>query len=400
MNKKISPVYLLKNLKQSIDKRIKLYTLKFKRLCTKQDTYIFFDAITSRIIEEIDALSLFEYCRQNNIRAVFLAAKGGFLYQKMRGKSENGVLFLDDGGADFFQNENLLPLLYRTTAVIASFGGINIRTERMFSSLNIEYIFIGHGVSFFKTSHIKDYSMPPKCFDKQLIANEYEKEIFLRYGWRESELIHVGLPRWDRLITQKSNCEKKVIAIYFTWRKTFLDGSTAISKIEYVKKIKTLLMSDRLEEMKEKYGVAFILGTHHGLHYLCETDLTRLAGNVITLVGNDQVSRLITEASLLITDYSSVFADFYFQNKPVIFYRLDENDEKLNAEDKEDAASAALQTPRIHNVVSKEEEVFDRLEHYIGQNFKMDAEEKEKADAFFYTKEDICQKIMEKIAHP
>lgn len=399
MSKKIDPLYFLKNLKKSLNKRVLLYPLKIKRLLAKQDTYVFFDNLTSRITEEIDAFSLFEYCRKSGIRAAFLAAKGGFLYQKMKGKVEKDIMFLDDGESDFFQDETLLPLLYRTAAVITSFGAINRRTERMFAALNIEYIFIGHGISIFRTSHIKDYSMPLKCFNKQLIANEYEKELFSRYGWQESELIHAGLPRWDRLTTRSPNNNNKVVAIFFTWRRTFMEISIDVNEFEYIKKLKAFLLSDRLRNIKEKHDVDFVMATHHALEDLCGVDLKPFAGNAVTLVGNDQVSSLIANASLLITDFSSIFADFYFQDKPVIFYRLDVREDKLTTEEKEDMAAIALQTPRLYNVVSEEEDVFDRLEHYICQNFEMDAEEQEKADAFFYTKKDICRKIMEQIAH-
>lgn len=37
------------------------------------------------------------------------------------------------------------------------------------------------------------------------------------------------------------------------------------------------------------------------------------------------VQQLLKESLLLITDYSSVFFDMMYMNKPVIFYQFDEN---------------------------------------------------------------------------
>lgn len=67
--------------------------------------------------------------------------------------------------------------------------------------------------------------------------------------------------------------------------------------------------------------------------------------------------------------------------------------------DRADAASASLQTRRIFNVFDEKEEVFDRLERYIKNNFRPETEELEKMSRFFYEKDNICAKIMKQVTY-
>lgn len=157
------------------------------------------------------------------------------------------------------------------------------------------------------------------------------------------------------------------------------------------------MRSERLKEIKEKHGVEFVIAFHHAIREQCYLDLSHLAGDNVTLISNSDISHYIRESDILITDYSSIFIDFFFQNKPVIFYRFDEDDESLGIDDQADIASSALQTRRIFNVFGEKEEVFDRLERYIKNNFRPEATELKKMSNFFYEKEAICSKVMQQI---
>lgn len=398
MNQKIDIAYFLRNLKKSFDKRVLWFSFRIRRMLVKQDTYIFFDCLYSKITEEIDALTLFEYCRKNGVSAVYVAARDGYLYKQTGGREGDGVYFVEDEKENWLLRKELFSVVSRTSAVITSFGDIYAPLEKFFrKGQNIEYIFIGHGPTFLKISHLKDNYMSSKRYNRILISNEYEGNILLNYGWQEEQFIKAGMPRWDRLVPGGARSNNKKIFIFFSWRKTFGESTISFDEFEYVKKLKTFLSSPRLKSIKNEYGVDFYVGTHHALLNQCGSDLRSIITDNVKLVPNDQVSRCIAKSSMLLTDFSSIFVDFYLQNKPVIFYWLDESDEKLNEYDKEDFKAMALRTPKIYNVIKDEAMVFDRLEYYIKQDFRMDIEEREKAEAFFYTKEKVCEKIMEQI---
>jgi CDP-glycerol glycerophosphotransferase (TagB/SpsB family) len=56
--------------------------------------------------------------------------------------------------------------------------------------------------------------------------------------------------------------------------------------------------------------------------------------NICILPPNSNISEIITSANLLITDYSSICADFYYLRKPILFYHFDRDlyIEKINSE--------------------------------------------------------------------
>lgn len=375
--------------------KVLLRRLRLQRLSARQDTYVFFDSLSSTVTEEIDAFTLFEYCREKDIPAVYIAAKDGYLYKKMKGSESGGIYFVKNEKENWLLRKELFALMLRARAVITSFGCIYSPLERFFrKSPNIEYICIGHGTAFFRESHLKGYYLSTRRYNRILVSNEYEKRLFLNHNWKNEMFIAAGLPRWDKLAASQTGIRDKKIFIFFTWRKTFGETKIALDEFEYIKKLKKFFASDKIGEIIDKYGVSFCAGMHHSLQDQCGSDLRALVASNVEFISNDQISRAIAESSMLITDFSSVFADFYFQNKPVIFYWLDENDDKLDDLEKDDFAAIAAQRQKIYNVVNDENEVFDRLEHYIKHNFKMDAEEQEKAEAFFYVKDNICKKIM------
>lgn len=363
--------------------------------------YLFFDNLQSAATEEIDAFTLFEYCRDSNIPAAYVAVKEGALYREMAGRPGEGIFFVKNGRENWLLNKELFAVLLRARAVVTSFGCIHSGLEKYFrKGENIEYIFIGHGTTFFKISHLKNYYMSMKRYNRILISNEYEKELLLKYGWKEKHFIKAGLPRWDRLMARgNKNDSAKNILIFFTWRQSFQTPGADPETFEYVKKLRDFISCDRLKSVKEKFAVEFYVAPHHSLLDECGLGSDFLSGENVAPLDSGGISGAIAGASLLITDLSSVFADFYFQNKPVIFYRLDENDDKLTVSEKRDMAAAASQNHRVSNVFDNAEAVFDRLEHYIQNDFQMDAEERQKARAFFYEKENICGKVMEKICN-
>lgn len=284
----------------------------------RQDLYIFFDSLSSQITEEIDAFTLFEYCRNNNIPAKYIARKGGLLYKKMKGIASRDIIFIENPQSELLIKE-LFFILIRARALISSFGCINSKLEKILvDNKKMEYISIGHGSIFFKTSVFKSGYLSPKRYNKRLISNEYEKEIMISGGWQEEQLMSAGLPRWDKLSNSASDSKSKKVLIFFTWRHSL--KLEYINNFQYPHKIRELLQSEKLKKIQEKYGVEFMIAFHHAIMDQSGVNLSYLVGDNVTQIPNSDISRYIMESEILITDYSSIFIDFFFQNKPVIFY--------------------------------------------------------------------------------
>ena len=101
-------------------------------------------------------------------------------------------------------------------------------------------------------------------------------------------------------------------------------------------------------------------------------------------------SNLIKKASLLITDYSSIFFDFAYLKKPIIYYQY--GDDYHFGSDPvfdEDAAN-------FGDIISDEEDLLNKIIEYIENDCLMEDEYKNKVDKFFkYTDKNNCKRVYE-----
>lgn len=191
--------------------------------------------------------------------------------------------------------------------------------------------------------------------------------------------------------------------MFFTWRGSFspdyLDfvkktggNSLTLDDFEYFKKIKSLLNNKKLNALSKKYNIEFCYGVHHALLDICKIDKELFKNHNIRLAEIGNISKEVKQASMLITDYSSIAFDFMYQNKPCLFYRMDFNDKNLCIEDKENLENAKEKDIFVYNCLYNEDEVIDKIEFYIKNNFQLESQNAEKNLQFFYYKQDICQK--------
>ena len=93
---------------------------------------------------------------------------------------------------------------------------------------------------------------------------------------------------------------------------------------EYFKKWSEFLNSNKLLTLLEKYDKKLIFYPHRNMqkflkYFTFESDRIIFANS-----SSYDVQDLLKTASVLITDYSSVFFDFAYMKKPVLFYQFDE----------------------------------------------------------------------------
>lgn len=150
------------------------------------------------------------------------------------------------------------------------------------------------------------------------------------YGYPEENIRYTGLCRFDGL--HNAEYDKKLILIMPTWREWIADEDSRMIKYEgtrnvldtnYFKKWTEFITSKEIEQISKKYNVKFVFFLHREMqkyiNYLPKS-------NAYLEVAKPQqygVQELLKKASLMITDYSSVFFDFIYMKKPVIFYQFD-----------------------------------------------------------------------------
>lgn len=137
----------------------------------------------------------------------------------------------------------------------------------------------------------------------------------------------LGLCRYDRLPGEGEHQKSGVVLFMPTWRAPLKDVSLPeFEKSAYYRGIMELLNSQALGELLEQYGYRLVFAPHAEVLPYLGCFHSRIS-RVETAAPEDRnVQQLLIEADVLITDYSSVFFDFAYQRKPLVYYQYDDKE--------------------------------------------------------------------------
>ena len=265
-------------------------------------------------------------------------------------------------------------------------------------------VFLNHGTVGFKvrmamnkkTEKIAEELV--RSYDINICDSEYESVIKRDAWWNiEGEKIFVtGYPRYDKLY----NAEIKENEILFmpTWRNWIKSENLKIEDTEYFKNITGLVTDGKLNEYLERKGILLNLYIHQLMHdYLGNFGSIKLGKNIRLLPKEAEITKELMKARILITDYSSVAYDFYYLDKPIIFFQFDKKE----------------YTEKVGSYVDLDNELFGKEAYTIEEcvkdiieisenNFKYDGVIEEKSeklkDKFLkYNDKDNCKRVYELI---
>ena len=269
--------------------------------------------------------------------------------------------------------EKLLVLLLRLKAVITAEKYYCI--DNLFYNIDyITYIFLGHGVTYIKSFLYKNY-LSPKVYNKILLP-PYEKflQLAIEAGWKNEDIIKTGYPRWDDYDIFGSNSKKQErnIFLMFTWRK--LKKGKKISD-EYYNNLYKLLNSKRLNKQLNINNVKIFFCLHHALK-----DSIKIKFNEknIRIIEQNDISTLLKNSSLIITDFSSILFDAIVQRKPLILFLPDGLDPNLydNYQDDYWETINRIKFGKIclYEVFLELKKVINKIIYYIRNDFKLEEE--------------------------
>lgn len=140
------------------------------------------------------------------------------------------------------------------------------------------------------------------------------------FGYSQGEVKYLGLTRFDRLI---NNAKKNQILFMPTWR-TDLANVSDFESTDYYKTMISLLKSKELNDFLIETETEFVYFIHPAIRDK-KTYFTNLGNSHIIILNNEDfdMQKLICSAKLLVTDFSSIYFDFAYQEKPVIYYHFD-----------------------------------------------------------------------------
>lgn len=281
--------------------------------------------------------------------------------------------------------------LYSAEALISTHinGYIPNETVYKFNSnlfkLRGKKVFLQHGI-------IKD-DLPQLYYDKTkldlFICGAYPEYKYVKenFNYPRGVVKYTGLCRFDNLKCQKI---KRQVLVMPTFRIDFFvhpDEIISNQRIEYFKKSKyyeqyNLLLNDKkLNETLKQQNVTIVFYPHYEMQrYISCFNNSKLSNIYIAKSNEKDIQELLKSSALLVTDFSSVFFDFAYMKKPMIYFQFDYN-EYRNKHYVEGYFS--YKDNGFGPVVFDYENLRSTIIQYITNDFIMEGKYKNRVNCFF-----------------
>ena len=254
-----------------------------------------------------------------------------------------------------------------------------------------KHIFLQHGIT--KNDVPGFYYEVCKSLDLFVCGAKPEYEYIKNaFGYQNDTIQYLGFPRFDNLHSYESNNH---ILVMPTWRR-YLSRLTneEFLNTEFYREWSKFLNNEELIALCKKKGIEVDLYLHHELQPYSSLFKKSEVVN-ITKSGEKDVQSLLKESSLLITDFSSVYFDFAYMNKPMIFFQFDED--KYN---KEHYAKGYFDYRRdgFGDVCLNVTSVVKSITEVFNNQFNMDKKYLDRTTRFFtLDKNHNCDRVFESI---
>ncbi|MBS9436682.1 hypothetical protein EAE91_05660 [Photorhabdus noenieputensis] len=271
---------------------------------------------------------LFEYCNKHcpEIRAIWI------------GKNRYSILPIIKDGYEAYTKYSLKGLYYQLTSKVYIYSSY-VNNINFFTSGNTLLVNLWHGIPLKKiefdinTLPLSKYFKNATFITKILYPQYHKKpdlllspgEFVYNYSFKtafklpKENIIFANYPRVNNLINRK-NVNKEFYFLYTpTWRDD--DHDFLCNKLELLEKI---------NEFCNKRKCKFLLKLHANTN-MNNAEIGNL--NRIEIVNNKtDPNEVLSKADCLITDYSSIYFDYLYLNRPIIFFTYDEDSYSKNRE--------------------------------------------------------------------
>ncbi len=245
-----------------------------------------------------------------------------------------------------------------------------------------EIVCIQHGLTVQKIAQYQHRLYDNTRF--YCLGSRYEADNVLQpiYGYRQEELALTGLARYDGL----KNNDQKQILITPTWRRDVVNTGIAsekkthnehFKKSTYFKIYNGLINNEKLIESAKKNGYRLIYLLHPAMSSQSVDFDRNDYVDIVEASGDMSYEKILTESSLMVTDYSGVQFDFAYMRKPVVYYHP--NALPPFYED----GVFHYDTMGFGEICREEEELVDTLCDYMEHECKSKEFYIERADDFF-----------------
>lgn len=200
---------------------------------------------------------------------------------------------------------------------------------RLFTKLNKiaifkprgKQVFLQHGII---NNYLKEITSNKVDIDL-FISGAYKEYNYLlkNFGYTKETVKCTGLARFDNLIDNSKN----QILVMPTWRKYLFNISIEkFQESNYCKQFNKLINDKKLHSFLEKTNTYLYFYQHYEIQKYITAFKTTSKRVIIATKEDYDIQELLKNSSVLVTDYSSVFYDFAYMNKPIIYYQFDYKD--------------------------------------------------------------------------
>ena len=271
----------------------------------------------------------------------------------------------------------------RPYANISAMGYVFDRLKRKGQNL----IWISHGV---RKDKIRAFSPDVTPYSLFTVATQTEYDYYKKtFSIPDSKIALIGLCRFDSLHEFKTKRQILVMPTFRSWLKPKDTSKDKVSQEMAAKFVESpfythymsLLSDTRLNTLLEKYKIQLVFYLHYSFQAYRTLFTCIQSPYVVIADRNDyDVQTLLKESLLLITDYSSVFFDFCYMKKPVIYYQFDREEYR---ERHYHEGYWSYEQGGFGPVLKDTKSVVDEIEKTINSGFTLIPEYLEKVEKFF-----------------
>ena len=366
--------FLYNNISQKCKYYLYLNIIDINRNIYNKTDYLFAD-FSSPETAPGEAFLIFNEMRKQNLKVHYMTKREDIYknFSNYNITSKNNIIF-DSQYINGNFLEKYLEIILKLKSTIS--GAKIFSINNLFYNIEyITYICLGHGISYLKDFLYIDY-YSRNIYNKILIPNS---NILIsnakKYGWLDSNIIKIGLPRWDifSYYNRKINSSKsRSIFMMFTWRDLKKDNNQSHISQFYFKNIIELINNYALDIILKDNNITL----HFCLHHMLEKYKPLLNINKnIKYIDQTEIIEYLINSDLIITDFSSVIFDFIFRKKPYIIFIPDSEDvdlQNIYSKPYYDKINYLKNGSFFENRFIKVKNVVDKIIYYINNNFELD----------------------------
>lgn len=369
-----------------------IFKLNISQNNTKHNNIIFADYYLSKICYDKSAFSLFQYYLNNNIDIPYYIINSESDFYKSlikKNQTRNLILYNSRNLSAFYQH---LFNCLKDTKIIVNAYSIPQMQYIAGKVPYIEYLKINHGIKHFKDLYAKLEFINELGSKKNVICSSpFEYELYIKVlKYKPNNIYNASLSRYERFKhIKKNNSESKCILASFTYRSY---NRYIFEKSEYKKNLDKFLDNKKLIKFLLTKNIELIYIPHHREVELGKQYLSNIY-KYSKILNQSNLEHCIERCSLFITDFSSLSFDFMFQNKPVLFYSIDKNDNNTIIEKR--FMKEANDTIYFGNYFSNQNLLINKIKYYINNNFNIGNDLQHKYESVFHFKENIHKRLSE-----